>query len=150
MKKVLLVIVALVMCAGAYAQIETPVRWSYAAKKLNDKEAIVFLKATIQPSWHIYSLNVKDGGPIKTSFEFTPSKLYVPIGKTSEPTPVTKYEKAFSMNVSYFEKEVVFQQKISLKSASATSVTGKLTYMTCNDKKCLPPEDVDFTIPLGK
>ena len=150
MKKVLLVIVALVMCAGAYAQIETPVRWSYAAKKLNDKEAIVFLKATIQPSWHIYSLNVKDGGPIKTSFEFTPSKLYAPVGKPTEPTPVTKYEKAFSMNVSYFEKEVVFQQKISLKSASATSVTGKLTYMTCNDKKCLPPEDVDFTIPLGK
>ncbi|MEZ2335906.1 protein-disulfide reductase DsbD domain-containing protein [Mucilaginibacter sp. RCC_168] len=150
MKKVLLVIVALVMCAGAYAQIETPVRWSYAAKKLNDKEAIVFLKATIQPSWHIYSLNVKDGGPIKTSFEFTPSKLYAPVGKPSEPTPVTKYEKAFSMNVSYFEKEVVFQQKISLKSASAASVTGKLTYMTCNDKKCLPPEDVDFTIPLGK
>jgi len=150
MKKVLLVFVALVMCAGAYAQIETPVRWSYAAKKLNDKEAIVFLKATIQPSWHIYSLNVKDGGPIKTSFEFTPSKLYAPVGKPTEPTPVTKFEKAFSMNVSYFEKEVIFQQKISLKSASATSVTGKLTYMTCNDKKCLPPEDVDFTIPLGK
>lgn len=150
MKKVLLVIVALVICAGAYAQIETPVRWSYAAKKLNDKEAIVFLKATIQPSWHIYSLNVKDGGPIKTSFEFTPSKLYAPVGKPLEPTPVTKFEKAFNMNVSYFEKEVVFQQKISLKSTSATSVTGKLTYMTCNDKKCLPPEDVDFTIPLGK
>lgn len=150
MKKVLLVIVALVICAGAYAQIETPVRWSYAAKKLNDKEVIVFLKATIQPSWHIYSLNVKDGGPIKTSFEFTPSKLYAPVGKPSEPTPVTKFEKAFNMNVSYFEKEVVFQQKISLKSTSATSVTGKLTYMTCNDKKCLPPEDVDFTIPLGK
>ncbi|MGN8068135.1 protein-disulfide reductase DsbD domain-containing protein [Mucilaginibacter sp. SG564] len=150
MKKVLLVIVALVLCAGAYAQIETPVRWSYAAKKLNDKEAVVFLKATIQPSWHIYSLNVKDGGPIKTSFEFTPSKLYAPVGKPSEPTPVTKFEKAFSMNVSYFEKEVVFQQKISLKSASVASVTGKLTYMTCNDKKCLPPEDVDFTIPLGK
>ena len=150
MKKVLLVVIALVICAGAYAQIETPVRWSYAAKKLNDKEAIVFLKATIQPSWHIYSLNVKDGGPIKTSFEFAPSKLYAPVGKTTEPTPVTKFEKAFNMNVSYFEKEVVFQQKISLKSAKATNVTDMLTYMTCNDKKCLPPEDVDFNIPLGK
>jgi hypothetical protein len=150
MKKVLLVVIALVICAGAYAQIETPVRWSYAAKKLNDKEAIVFLKATIQPSWHIYSLDVKDGGPIKTSFDFAPSKLYAPVGKTTEPTPVTKFEKAFNMNVSYFEKEVVFQQKISLKSAKATNVTGKLTYMTCNDKKCLPPEDVDFNIPLGK
>ncbi|MDB5003447.1 MAG: sugar transporter [Mucilaginibacter sp.] len=150
MKKVLLVIVALVICAGAYAQIETPVRWSYGAKKLNDKEAVVFFKATIQTGWHIYSLDVKDGGPIKTSFEFTPSNAYTPLGKTTEPTPVTKFEKAFSMNVSYFEKEVVFQQKISLKSAKAASVTGKLTYMTCNDKKCLPPEDVEFNIPLGK
>ena len=150
MKKVLLVIVALIICAGAYAQIETPVRWSYGAKKVNDKEAVVFFKATIQPGWHIYSLDVKDGGPIKTSFEFTPSNLYTPTGKTTEPTPVTKYEKAFSMNVSYFEKEVVFQQKISLKSAKAANVTGKLTYMTCNDKKCLPPEDVEFNIPLGK
>lgn len=150
MKKLLLMMVALVLCASAYAQIETPVRWSYAAKKLNSKEAVVFLKATIQPGWHIYSLNVADGGPIKTSFEFTPSKQYAPVGKTTEPTPVTKYEKAFSMNVSYFEKEVVFTQKISLKAANVASVTGKLTYMTCNDKKCLPPEDVDFTIPLGK
>jgi thiol:disulfide interchange protein DsbD len=150
MKKVLLVIVALVICAGAYAQIETPVKWAYAAKKLNEKEAVVFLKATIQPGWHIYSLDVKDGGPIKTSFDFATSPLYSPVGKTTEPTPITKYEKVFSMNVSYFEKEVVFQQKIKLKSAKAANVTGKLTYMTCNDKKCLPPEDVDFTIPLGK
>ena len=151
MKRVLLVIVALVICAGAYAQIETPVRWSYAAKKLNDKEAVVLLKATIQPGWHIYSLNVKDGGPIKTSFEFTPSKFYAPVGKTTEPTPITKFEKAFNMNVTYFEKEVVFQQKINIKAADkADKVTGKLTYMVCNDKKCLPPEDVDFTIPLGK
>ena len=54
------------------------------------------------------------------------------------------------MNIGYFEKEVIFQQKIKLKSANAAAVKGKLEYMTCNDKKCLPPEDVDFTIPLGK
>ncbi|AYL98383.1 protein-disulfide reductase DsbD domain-containing protein [Mucilaginibacter celer] len=150
MKKLLVLVTALIISAGAYAQIESPVRWSYAAKKVNDKEAIVFLKATIQSGWHIYSQTVKDGGPIKTSFEFTPSKLYAATGKTTEPSPITKYEKAFSMNVSYFEKEVVFSQKISLKSPKATAVTGKLTYMTCNDMKCLPPEDVDFTIPLAK
>jgi thiol:disulfide interchange protein DsbD len=150
MKKLLLLMVALVICAGAYAQIETPVRWAYAAKKLNSKEAVVYLKATIQPGWHIYSLNVGDGGPIATSFAFSKSKDYTPVGKPTEPTPISKFEQAFKMNVTYFEKEVVFSQKISLKSAAATNVTGKLTYMTCNDKKCLPPDDVDFTIPLGK
>jgi len=150
MKKVLFLVIALVIATSAFAQIEAPVKWSYAAKKLNSTEAVVFLKANIEKGWHIYSMNVKDGGPIKTSFTFSPSKEYSLIGTPSEPTPVTKYEKSFSMNVSYFENSVVFQQKIHLKSPNAAVVKGKLEYMTCNDMKCLPPEDLDFSIPLGK
>ncbi|MDB5132295.1 MAG: sugar transporter [Mucilaginibacter sp.] len=150
MKKLSFLAALFVMCTGAFAQIEAPVKWSYASKKINSTEAVVFLKATIQKGWHIYSLNVKDGGPIKTSFTFTPSKEYSVIGKTSEPAPITRYEKVFSMNVSYFENTVVFQQKIRLKSPNASAVKGKLEYMTCNDMKCLPPEEVDFSIPLGK
>ena len=139
----------LLISAASYAQIETPVKWSYAAKKLSNNEAVVFLRATIQDGWHIYSLNVGDGGPIKTSFKFTPSKEYALVGAVSEPTPVKKYEEAFKMNVTYFEKTVTFQQKIKLKG-SVSVIKGQLEYMTCNDKKCLPPEDVDFSIPLGK
>jgi thiol:disulfide interchange protein DsbD len=139
----------LLSSAASYAQIETPVKWSYAAKKLNNTEAVVFLRATIQDGWHIYSLNVGDGGPIKTSFKFTPSKEYSLVGAVSEPTPVKKYEEAFKMNVTYFEKTVTFQQKIKLKG-NVSAIKGQLEYMTCNDKKCLPPEDVDFSIPLGK
>ncbi len=150
MKKSLILIALMVMGIGAYAQIEAPVKWSYAAKRISSTEAVVFLRATIQDGWHIYSLDVKDGGPIKTSFTFTPSKEYSLDGKTTEPTPVTKFEKAFSMNVSYFEKTVTFQQKIKLKSANVSVIKGQLEYMTCNDKKCLPPEDLDFSIPLGK
>jgi hypothetical protein len=72
------------------------------------------------------------------------------LAKPAEPTPITKYEKVFSMNVGYFENSVVFQQKIKLKSAKATAVKGKLEFMTCNDSKCLPPDEVEFSIPLGK
>lgn len=150
MKKLTLAVALLVISIGAYAQIEAPVKWAYAAKKVSADEAVVFLKATIQSGWHIYSMNVKDGGPIKTSFTFAPSSQYSLVGKPTEPTPLTKYEKAFGMNVSYFEKEVIFQQKIKLKAANASVVKGKLEYMTCNDMKCLPPEDIDFSIPLGK
>jgi DsbC/DsbD-like thiol-disulfide interchange protein len=150
MKKILAAVAALVISVSAYAQIETPVKWAYAAKKTSPTEAVVFLKATVQDGWHIYSQYVKDGGPIKTSFTFSPSKAYSLVGKPVEPKPVTKFEKAFGMNVSYFEKEVVFQQKIKLKSPNATVVKGQLEFMVCNDKKCLPPEDVNFTIPVGK
>lgn len=150
MKKVLAVIAALIISIGAYAQIEHPVKWAYAAKKTSATEVTVFLKATIESGWHIYSLNVKDGGPIKTSFAFTKSPEYSLVGKAIEPKPATKFEKSFGMDVSYFENEVVFQQKIKLKSPQASAVKGSLTYMTCNDHKCLPPEDVNFSIPLGK
>ena len=150
MKKVLVLVALMAIGAGVYAQIETPVKWAYAAKKISSTEAVVLLKATIQDGWHIYSLNVKDGGPIKTSFTFSPSKEYALLGDAIEPVPVTKYEKAFSMNVSYFEKSVVFQQKVRLKTGNETVVKGKLEYMTCNDMKCLPPDDIDFSIPIGK
>src|ERR1700692_1587128 len=112
MKRVLILITVLLLSTGAFAQIEKPVKWSYAAKRLKNNEVVIFLRAPIQDSWHIYSQNVKDGGPIKTSFTFTPSKEYTLVGKTAEPTPVTKFEDAFKMNVSYFEKTVTFQQKI--------------------------------------
>lgn len=150
MKRILLLIAVLMIGTAAFAQIEKPVKWSYAAKKISNTEAVVFLRATIQPGWHIYSQNVKDGGPIKTSFTFTKSKEYALVGKTSEPTPTSKYEEAFKMDVTYFENTVTFQQKVKLNSPNTKAVKGQLEFMTCNDHKCLPPEDVDFSIPLGK
>lgn len=148
MKKLLLALVALLSFGAAKAQIEHPVEWSYAAKKVSATEAVVLFKATIQDGWHIYSLNVKDGGPVKTSFTFTKSPDYTLVGAASEPTPITKFEKSFSMNVSYFEKSVIFQQKIKIKAGKPLVVKGQLEYMVCNDHKCLPPDDIDFSVPV--
>jgi len=150
MKRVILAVFALMMSIGAKAQVEAHVKWSYVAKKTSPTEAVLFLKATMDDKWHIYSQTVKEGGPVKTSFTFTPSKEYTLVGKTIEPTPITKYEKVFGMNVGYFEKTVIFQQKVKLKSANVKAIAGKLEFMTCNDQKCLPPDEVVFTIPLGK
>ncbi len=147
MKKVLFAAVALLCAINTQAQLLTPVKWSYAAKKLNATEAVLFIKATIDEGWHVYSQNVKDGGPVKTTITFSPSKEYELNGTTQEPTPVTRFEKAFGMNVSFFEHSVIFQQKIKLKAGQAV-VKGQLEYMTCNDHQCLPPDDIDFSIPV--
>lgn len=149
MKKFLSALVVLLICAAAHAQILTPVKWSYAAKKVGANEYVIFMKATIDNGWHIYSQNVKDGGPVKTSFTFPKSKDYTLVGKVVEPTPATKFETAFKMDVSYFENVVIFQQRIKLNSAKAV-VKGQLEYMTCNNKQCLPPEDVDFSVAVTK
>lgn len=114
-------------------------------KKINKSEAIVYVNATIDEGWHLYSQNLKDGGPIKTSFNFLPAKEYTLDGKTIEPKPITEYEDVFRMEVSYFANSVVFQQKVKLNGASAT-VKGTIEYMVCDKKQCLPQDDVNFSI----
>jgi len=150
MKKISLSICCILFGANLFAQILAPVKWSYAAKKLKEKkEAVLFFKATIGDGWHIYSVNQKEGGPVRTSFVFPPSTRYRLVGKITEPRPVTKFEQAFAINVNYFERSVVFRQKILLRKGG-TPVKGKVHFMVCNDEKCLPPQDVEFNIPLNK
>lgn len=147
MKKLLFVAAAILLGTQLQAQILTPVKWSYGFKKLGKGEAMIFMKATIDEGWHLYSQTVKDGGPVKTTFTFPVSKEYIRIGKTVEPTPITRNEKVFSMDVSFFENSVIFQQKVKLKTAQAT-FKGTVEYMTCNDRQCLPPEEMEFTIDV--
>jgi len=148
MKKITLILAMVVMATiSAFAQLENPVTWQYAAKKTGKNEATLYIKASIDPNWHLYSQNIKPGGPNKTEFTFSPSKEYTLVGKTMEPKPITKYEKVFKMDVSYFEDEVLFTQKIKLNKAT-TAVKGKVEFMVCDDKQCLPPSEVTFSIPV--
>jgi DsbC/DsbD-like thiol-disulfide interchange protein len=147
MKKIILGVLLLLSGISGKAQIVTPVKWAYAAKKINNREAIVYLKATIDKGWHIYSQNVGEGGPVKTSFAFAKSDDYQLVDKTAEPAPKTKFEKAFDMKVTYFENAVIFQQKVKLVKPK-TTLKGTLTYMVCSNKECLPPEDVEFSVAL--
>jgi DsbC/DsbD-like thiol-disulfide interchange protein len=142
--------IAALLCllsSTAQTQILHPVKWSYGAKKLCKNKAVIFIKATIEDGWHIYSAYQKEGGPLKTSFEFTGHEL---TGNISEPTPLSRFEKSFNMNVTYFEHEVIFQQKIKIRQAQADKVVvvGTVSFMCCNDQKCLAPETVNFSIPI--
>lgn len=146
-KTTLLCCLVCLISLSTYSQILKPVTWSYAAKKTSATTATVFLKATVDKGWHLYSQFVKDGGPVKTTFTFPTSKDFSVIGKTIEPKPTTKYESTFKMDVNYFENAVVFQQKVKLNSKNAV-IKGNVEFMVCDDKQCLPPEQVDFSVPV--
>src|SRR5438552_16003812 len=116
MKKLLLLTAIAVMAHTVRAQILSPVKWSCAAKRTGQNEAMLLFKASIDDGWHIYSVHQAPGGPVKTAFKFTPGAGYTLIGKVSEPAPLTKFEDAFGIDVKYFEKEVVFRQTVRLKT----------------------------------
>ncbi|MCC9138115.1 thioredoxin family protein [Pontibacter silvestris] len=120
--------------------------WSFNAKPASDQEVSLTFTANIDGNWHIYSQHIEDGGPIPTSFTFTPSSDYELVGKTVEVTkPKSVFEEVFSMNVAYFEHKAVFTQKVKLK-VPATTIKGTVEFMACNDRQCLPPDEVEFNI----
>lgn len=145
--KIVIALFILISSATVHAQIFNPVKWNYAVKKISATEAILYLKAIIDPGWHVYSVNQKDGGPLKTSFTFQSIVGYSLSGKVTEPKPISKFEEVYGIQVDYFENEVVFQQKIKLRKTGVT-VKGKIQYMACTDEQCTPPLEVKFSTPI--
>lgn len=148
MKKLYTLLLVLLVLQSQ-AQIENPVKWSFSAQKTGKNEANVQIKATIQKGWHLYSQFIEDGGPIPTSFTFSPSNDYQLLGKVSEsPKAVIAFDPNFGMKVAWHETQVTFTQKIKITSAKFT-LKGVLEYTVCNDNKCLPPTEQEFSIPVN-
>ena len=131
------------------AQIENPVSWSFSSKKLSNKEYEIHLTATIESKWHVYAQDAGEG-PEPTSFNFKKNPLIKIDGKVIEIGKLEKsFDKNFNSTLKFYNNKVDFVQKISLKSSVSTVLNGTVTFMVCNDNKCLPPKDVPFSIKIS-
>lgn len=145
-KNILFTLFLLSLTVTSWAQILKPVSWSFTTEAINDKEAYVVATAKIDKGWHVYSLNIEDGGPIATSLTLSPSKSYTLVGKTTEAPEAEKaFDPNFNMNIAWHEDRAVFKQKVKLNTQEAT-INGVLEFMVCNDKQCLPPEEIEFKV----
>lgn len=143
-------ILALLFLANSslFAQIFNPVSWSFESKQVGVNEFELTLHADIDEGWHLYSQHLpSDDGPIATSFYFNANKDVDFVGKVNEPKSKTEFDPNFDMELSFFDKKVDFKQIVRVKN-SKTEITGVLEFMVCNDKMCLPPEEVEFDFKL--
>ena len=150
MKRILLGCFLVLFAGFANAQINNPVTWTYSAKKIADKTYELHMTATIDGNWHLYAQDAGEG-PEPTSFAFTTNPLITFDGKVLEVGKMEKsYDKNFNSTLKYYAKKVDFVQKVKVKAAVSTAVKGTVTFMVCNDRQCLPPRDVPFTINVSK
>lgn len=141
----LLLLTLFVMVIGAKAQMMEPVRWTTDLKMLSDNEAEIVFNGTIDAGWHVYSTNIPDGGPVKTTFNVDNIQGAELVGKLGyRGKQIENYDKLFDMKLSYFEGSVTFFQKIKITGATY-DIAGYLEYGACNDENCLPPTPVDFS-----
>ncbi|MCX6245774.1 MAG: thioredoxin family protein [Bacteroidetes bacterium] len=132
----------------AFSQVLTPVKWSFKVEQTKPDEATLLLIATVDPGWHIYAQDnpPPPDGPISTSFTFTKSKNYQLSGKVIEPKAIEEKDPQFENSLlRYFEHKAVFKQKIRVLGKENFEVKGSLEFMCCNDRSCIPPEEVEFS-----
>jgi len=125
------------------AQMQEPVKWKYS---INDSGEIVF-HASVDQGWHLYDMNLPDGGPIPTSFEFDEIKGAELAGKVFTNSKIhSQYDDMFKMTVRWFEENPTFIQKLKIKNKADFLIKGSINYMACNDQSCVPgSEDFSFT-----
>lgn len=141
---------AIVLSSGMFVFAQTPVSWTFNAKKIDDKTFEVHMTASIQKGWHLYSQNQpEDAIAIPTSFTITANPLFKLDGKIKEVGKIEKFtDKELGLSANQYSNNVDFVQVVTLKGNAKTSVSGNVEYQTCDDKKCLPPKTVNFNIAL--
>ena len=152
-RQLLLISLIFGSCVMAFGQLISPVKWSLEQKPAGNNEIELTFKATIESGWHLYSTNLPEGGPIKTTFTFTADSLnYVVVdGITPKTTPTKEHDKIFNMDLEFFSNEALFVQKIKVLSNQSFSLKGTIEYQSCNNETCtLDDHDFSFDITGSK
>ena len=147
MKRLLALLFALTSVVVS-AQIFNPVKWDFSQKQLSENEIELRFKANIEDHWHLYSQNIEQDGPVPTEFTFTTKGGYELVGGVIEGKPIEEFDPNFDMVLKYFGKEAIFTQKIKVISSKDFKIEGNVYFMVCDEKQCLPPEEVKFSFDI--
>lgn len=147
MKKLISSIMLALIALAAQAQILTPVKWKI---KLDDKggapEKEIVFTATADKGWHLYDMNLPEGGPVSTSFTFETLNGAELIGQpVPSVKPTTVYDEQFAMNLRWYPGTVSFTQKLKVTDPAKFKAEGEVEFMACNDETCLPPDQIPFS-----
>lgn len=130
-------------------QIFNPVKWSTAYEQIGEGEFKLQFTATIDEGWVIYSQYLEsEDGPIPTGFYFEEGNHFELVGKNEESgNRKEAYDKVFDMQLIKFYKKAVFTQKVKVADLNKP-IKGYLEFMTCDDERCLPPTEEEFSFTL--
>lgn len=145
MKRILSVVLPLFAALTLQAQIHQPVKWNIHIEDTPTAEKSIVFTASIEKGWHLYDMNLPDGGPVSTSFTFEKVKGAELSGEpVADAKPKVVYDEQFGMDLRWFPDAVTFTQKVRVTDAKKFRIEGEVEYMACNDETCLPPEREGF------
>lgn len=149
MKRLFALAVVVFAAFSSNAQLN-PVTWSFSAKSLGNKKFEIHMKATIQSGWHLYSqTQPADAIASPTAFTVNANPLIKLDGKIKEVGKMEKVKDAvLGASANQYSTTVDFVQVVKLNANVKTNFNGSVEYVTCDDKKCLPPKTANFSVAI--
>ncbi len=143
MKKFLILFLTLLSTSLAFSQILEPVKWDVKVNPLGDDVYELVYTANMDSGWHLYSQKeAEEGdGPLPTEFYYT-EEGYELVGETSEPYAEPHFDEVFKMDILYFKIQAEFIQKIRVTDSALEFINVEVSYMTCDDEKCIADGNV--------
>ncbi|MCM1483176.1 MAG: protein-disulfide reductase DsbD N-terminal domain-containing protein [Muribaculaceae bacterium] len=133
----------------AFAQAPKHVTWRMTVKMTSATEGTVTLKAVLEPGWHLYGTSLPKGGPKPTVFDMSASKgIVFTSAITPTRTPVKVHDEMFSLDLTWWDTDITFKRNFKVKDKSTADINCKISFMSCNNKTCSPPETVTLTKKL--
>jgi thiol:disulfide interchange protein DsbD len=148
MKKSFILVLTVFLIAGhSFSQPLNPVKWTFDTQIVSDNKIDLVFKASIDKGWHMYGLNMPDGGPYPVSFNYYDTACFEISGNpVAVIRPVVKYEEILGMKLEILEGNGLFKQRIKRLTGKEFFVSGFVEYMACDDKTCTPPLEQEFTL----
>ena len=145
MKKLFSILLLVFVTLAVQAQIHQPVKWKIKLEDSKTAEKEIVFTATIEKGWHLYDMNLPEGGPVSTSFTFETLQGAELIGQpVSNIKPTVVYDEQFAMDLRWFPGAVTFTQKVKILNPKKFKIEGEVEFMVCNDETCLPPDRESF------
>jgi len=136
-------ILFLLCSATLYAQILTPVKWTWEPSKTSVKtgdQLDLIFKVTTDKDWYVYANDFDpDCGPLLTTVTLTPNASFELVGTLKAINPIDKHDEVFDCDVKIFKGKGEFRQTIRVLSKDL-KLTGVYDGQTCTevDGKCIP------------
>ncbi|MDE6269058.1 MAG: thioredoxin family protein [Muribaculaceae bacterium] len=151
LKRQITLLLGLMITIMASAQMLEPIKWNAKLQQNDNGEGEVTLSANVESGWHLYGLNLPEGGPNPTIFSFDLPDGVKLNGAIKPSIPaIEKFDAIFQLPLSWWDSDVSFTQKLSIAPDAAGKIVVGVRFQGCNDETCTAPTKQEFTLMLEK
>lgn len=140
---------------ASQAQIARHVEWRAEIEQISATEGALLLHATVEDGWHMYGLTMPDVGdaagvpdPTTIDIDNVPG-LLVDGNTTCSVEPQMHFDSFMELNLPWLMGNFTLKKTFKLDGISGARIAGSVSFMTCSDESCTPPDSFNFDLNFG-